>query len=191
MPASSPEHPPHILRSPRLTLRAWREEDYAPYARLNADAEVMAHFPAPLSRIESDAMADKIRQLFAPRGWGLWAVELSAEKRFIGCVGLHNPIAELPCSPCTEIGWRLAREAWGHGYATEAASAALAFAFNTLKLEEVVSFASKTNIKSIAVMKRLNMLDSHQDFDHPAIPQGSILRPHVLYKITRAQWQAV
>ena len=111
----------------RLRLRQWREADYAPFAALNADAQVMRYFPAPLTRVESDAMADHCRSLIAAKGWGVWVAERKADGDFLGFVGLHEPTAALPFAPCVEIAWRLARHAWGSGYATEAARGALAW----------------------------------------------------------------
>ncbi|GAA0584122.1 GNAT family N-acetyltransferase [Halomonas salifodinae] len=182
--------------TPRLRLRQWREGDLAPFAALNADPEVMAHFPAPLSRAESDALAGRIRGLITERGWGLWAVEIkqgeslqaSLPTSFIGFVGLHIPRDDLPFAPCVEIGWRLARPSWGHGYAREAAEAALAVAFDSLGLDEVVSFTSLDNRRSRAVMARLGM---HHDatFEHPALPPGHPLRPHCLYRLGAADWR--
>ncbi|MCK5662672.1 MAG: GNAT family N-acetyltransferase, partial [Thiotrichaceae bacterium] len=117
-------------------------------------------------------------------------VELKADHQFIGFVGLNNPQDNLPFNPCVEIGWRIAKQFWGQGLATEAANAALEFAFKNLKLDEVVSFTSMHNQRSKAVMERLNMTDAKQNFDHPALPVGHYLRQHVLYKISREQWQS-
>lgn len=178
--------------TPRLRLRQWREGDLAPFAALNADPEVMAHFPAPLSRAESDAMARRIHGLIAERGWGFWAVEVKAAASlpasFIGFVGLHIPRDDLPFAPCVEIGWRLARPYWGHGYAREAAEAALAVAFDSLKLDEVVSFTSLDNRRSQAVMARLGMRHD-ATFEHPSLPPGHPLRPHCLYRLSAADWR--
>ena len=137
------------LETPRLRLRQWCESDREPFAALNADAEVMEFFPALLDRPASDAMAERCAALITRRGWGLWAVELRGSAPFIGYVGLHKPTAELPFNPCVEIGWRLERPHWGRGLATEAARAALAFAFDTLELPEIVSFTSLPNLRSL------------------------------------------
>lgn len=174
----------------RLRLRQWRDQDYAPFAALNADAQVMRYFPAPLTRAESDAMAARCRSLIALHGWGVWVVERSADDTFLGFVGLHEPAATLPFAPCVEIAWRLARHAWGQGYATEAARGALAYGFGRLGLEEIVAFTTLANARSRAVMERLGMREDAVGFDHPALPPQHPLRPHCLYRLQRAAWQA-
>ena len=177
-----------ILRTDRLLLRPWRPSDYEPFARLNADPDVMRHFPAPLAREESDAMADRIRALMDKRGWGLWAVEVPGVAPFIGFVGLHSPPADFPFSPCVEIGWRLDKPHWGNGYATEAAERALRFGFTRLMLDEIVSFTAVPNAPSLAVMARLGMRGPGEPFEHPALPPGSPLRPHLLHRLPRRDW---
>ena len=177
------------LRTERLLLRQWREADRAPFAALNAGADVMRHFPAPLDRAASDALVDRERARIAERGWGLWAVEVVDDGQFIGFVGLADAPPSLPCAPAVEIGWRLARERWGHGYATEAARAALRCGFEELELPEIVSFTARTNAPSEAVMKRLGMRPG-EPFEHPSVPEDSPLRPHVLYRLTRSEFEA-
>ncbi len=177
-------------QTPRMVLRQWQDADRAPFAALNADPQVMEFFPAPLARAASDAMADRCQALIAARDWGLWACELRATGQFMGFVGLHEPKADLPCSPCVEIGWRLARPFWGQGLATEAAQAALRFGFETLGLSEIVSFTAATNVRSQAVMQRIGMQDAQSPFEHPHVPVGSPLRTHVLYHLGREQWLA-
>ena len=173
------------LRTERLLLRQWRDEDLAPFAALNADAEVMEHFPAPLTRAESDAFAASCRNRIAERGWGLWAVEVVGDGGFVGFVGLNEPRFDAHFTPAVEIGWRLARHAWGHGYAIEAARAVLAYSFDELALDEVVSFTSTTNVRSQRVMERLGMThDPADDFDHPRV-DDTRLRRHVLYRLSR------
>lgn len=174
----------------RLQLRQWRDADRAPFAALNADPEVMRYFPAPLARAGSDAMAERCQGLIAARGWGLWAVERREDGAFVGMVGLHVPAAALPCAPCVEVGWRLARPHWGRGYASEAAAAALRAGFEALGLASIVSFTVLANQRSRRVMERIGMHDSGADFDHPAVAEGSPLRRHCLYRITRGQWLA-
>ena len=178
------------LVTPRLNLRQWRDEDLHPFAALNGDAEVMRYFPATLTKAESDTFAGSLRSLIAQRGWGLWAVEVTGVAPFIGYVGLHVPTAKLPCGPCVEIGWRLARAHWSKGYASEAASAALSYAFEQLELEEVVSFTAAINKRSAAVMRKIGMTNSGENFRHPNVDDASPLCEHVLYKIQRAQWLA-
>ncbi|MEU7690595.1 GNAT family N-acetyltransferase [Microbispora hainanensis] len=172
------------IRTERLVLRRWREDDKEPFAALNADPVVMEHFPATLSREDSDALAERIEAGFDEHGFGLWAVEADGE--FIGFTGLSVPRFTAPFTPCVEIGWRLARSAWGRGYATEAARASLEDGFGRAGLTEVISFTAVQNVRSQAVMRRLGMThDPADDFDHPALPAGHPLRRHVLYRIRR------
>lgn len=171
------------LRTERLLLRGWRDEDREPFAALNADPEVMAHFPGPLDRADSDALADRIAARVAASGHGLWAVEVPRVAPFVGFVGLAPIPFEAHFTPAMEVGWRLARAHWGAGYATEAARAALAFAFTDLGLEEVVSITVPENHRSRAVMERIGMThDPADDFDHPRFEPGHPLRRHVLYR---------
>ena len=172
------------LRTERLLLRRWRDEDREPFAAMGADPEVMRYFPATITREESDALIDAVEAAFDERGWGLWALE--ADGGFIGFTGLWIPGFEEHFTPAVEVGWRLARHAWGHGYATEAARAAVAFGFGELELEEIVSFTAAANAPSRAVMERLGMThDPADDFDHRALPEGDPLRRHVLYRLRR------
>jgi RimJ/RimL family protein N-acetyltransferase len=174
------------LQTSRLLLRTWRDEDLAPFAAMNADPRVMEFFPRPLDRAESNAAVGRIREHFARHGFGLWAVEVPGVADFIGFVGLTIPRFEAHFTPCVEIGWRLAFEHWGRGYATEAALAVLAFGFDELALEEIVSFTTTANRRSCAVMERIGMTRSPEDdFDHPSVPEGHPLRRHVLYRVKR------
>jgi RimJ/RimL family protein N-acetyltransferase len=174
------------LRTDRLWLRRWLPEDRVPFAALNADARVMDYFPAVLSREESDTLASRIEAHFERHGFGLWAVEIPDVTSFAGFIGLSVPSFEAPFTPCVEIGWRLAADYWGFGYATEGARVALDFAFKTLGLREVVSFTAAGNLLSRRVMEKIDMVhDPADDFDHPALPQGHRLRRHVLYRMTR------
>ncbi|MBX7097831.1 MAG: GNAT family N-acetyltransferase [Myxococcaceae bacterium] len=174
------------LPTSRVVLRDWRDEDLAPFAALNADPAVMEHFPACLTRAESDALAARIRTRLAARGFGLWALELPGVATFAGFVGLTVPIFEAHFTPCVEIGWRLARVHWGHGYAQEAARAALAFGFDVLDLPEVVALTVPGNARSRRVMEALGMRhDVADDFDHPSLPAGHPLQRHVLYRKRR------
>ncbi len=175
--------PEIVLRTPRLILRGWRPSDRAPFAAMNADPTVMASFPATLTRVESDALADAIEANMASRGFGLWAVEVPDVAPFVGFVGLAVPTFEAAFTTCVEIGWRLAAAQWGSGYATEAARAVLDHAWSALALDEVVSFSTAGNARSRAVMTRLGMqYDPADDFDHPRLPAGHPLRRHVLYR---------
>lgn len=171
------------IRTERLLLRHWRESDREPWAAMNADPEVMEFFPSTLTREQADASFDRISAALDERGWGLWAVDLDGE--FVGFTGLAPVTVEVPFRGATEVGWRLARHAWGRGLATEAARASLAFAFGELGLDEVVSMTAVLNERSQRVMQRLGMgTSSDDDFEHPSVPVGSPLRPHVLYRLS-------
>ncbi len=179
------------LHTERLLLRGWRMEDRAPFARLNADPRVMEFLAAPLTPEQSDALVARIEAGFSEHGFGLWAVEVRDGAPFIGFVGLSVPRFEAHFTPCVEVGWRLDAAAWGHGYASEAARAALAFGFEERELPEIVSFTTETNRRSRQVMERLGMRRRAQDdFAHPALPAGHPLLPHVLYRLTRVEWIA-
>ena len=178
------------LQTPRLILRRWRDGDLAPFADLNADPEVMEHFPATLTTEETAAFIRHAEAGFEERGFGWWAVELRTGGDILGFVGLHQVDPPFPFAPAVEIGWRLARPAWGYGYATEAANAALAFGFTTLDLDEIVAFTVPANRRSQAVMTRLGMVrDLAGDFDHPTLSADQPLRPHVLYRLDRTGWR--
>jgi ribosomal-protein-alanine N-acetyltransferase len=179
------------LHTERLVLRDWRDEDREPFAALNYDPAVMEHFPSHLTREASDAMADRITSFLREHGWGLWAVEVADTGEFVGFTGLSIPRFEAPFMPCVEVGWRLARSAWGHGYATEAARASVAHGFGPLALEEIVAMVVPANHRSQGVMRKLGMTrDETADFDHPLIPEGSPVRRHRLYRLRRDDWQA-
>ena len=178
------------LSTPRLRLRQWRASDLEPFAALNADPRVMEFMPGLLSSAESDALAQRCAAEIARLGFGFWATELRASGQFIGFVGLHVPAFEASFTPCVEIGWRLERTSWGNGFGTEAARECLRFAFESLALEEVVSFTVPLNGRSRAVMERLGMRhDPLGDFDHPRLPAEHPLRRHVLYRLRREDWQ--
>lgn len=173
------------LRTERLLLRPWRESDRAPFAVMNVDPEVVEFLNGPLTPAESDAMIDRIETSWANKGYGLWAVEVVGGPAFIGYVGLWDALFEAPFTPAIEVGWRLARPAWGHGYATEAARVALAYGYAVRGLPEVLSFTAALNLRSRAVMERIGMVrEPDGDFEHPKVPLGSALRHHVLYRLT-------
>jgi ribosomal-protein-alanine N-acetyltransferase len=175
------------LQTLRLRLRRWREADREPFAALNADPVVMQHFPDLLTRQQSDSLVESIESGFERRGFGLWAVKVRATGAFIGFTGLGEPTLEAHFTPAVEVGWRLARSAWGQGYATEAARASLAFGFDEIGLDQIVSFTSTENRRSRAVMERIGMTrNPDDDFEHPDLPAKHPLRPHVLYRISRA-----
>jgi RimJ/RimL family protein N-acetyltransferase len=175
------------LRTDRLLLRRWLPADRAPFAALNADPRVIEFLPGPLSPEQSDALIARIEAHFDEHGFGLWAVEICETAMLAGFVGLAVPRFEAHFTPCVEIGWRLAAEHWGHGYATEAARAALNFGFEVAGLEEIVSFTATGNLRSRRVMERIGMTHNPaEDFDHPSLAEGHRLRRHVLYRIARS-----
>jgi RimJ/RimL family protein N-acetyltransferase len=178
------------LRTDRLLLRRWREEDLAPFAALNADPEVVRYLPTALTREESDALAARADARFDADGVGLFAVEVVGGAPFIGFVGLALQDATFPWGPAVEVGWRLARPAWGNGYATEAARAAVSDGFGRAGLDEIVSMTTEANQRSRRVMERLGFTrNPADDFPHPRLPEGHPLRPHVLYRCSAAHWR--
>ncbi|MBK8334902.1 MAG: GNAT family N-acetyltransferase [Acidimicrobiaceae bacterium] len=182
-----------VIRTERLLLREWREADKLPYSLLNGDAEVMRHFPSTLSRVQSDEMVDRMAAGWEQRGFGLWAAERIDTHLLIGFVGLSVPGYEVDgVTPCVEVGWRLAKQHWGQGFAPEAARAALAYGFEHVDLpdDEIVSFTTTKNLNSQRVMQKVGMrLDPSREFDHPLTP-GWHGQRHVLYCIDRAAWRA-
>ena len=181
-----------VIETERLYLRQWQASDFAVFAEINADPEVMKYFPKLLSTAVSNAIAHKCQQLIIDKGWGLWAVSLKDRSKengaFIGFVGLNDTHADMSFAPAVEIAWRLHKDCWGQGYATEAASAALNFAFNELSLDKVVSFTAVINKRSQRVMERIGMINTRANFYHPALDANHRLAEHVLYNITRQQW---
>ena len=177
------------LESARLVLRQWRDGDLQDFARMCADPQVMRYFPAKLSHLESAALIGRIRGHFAEYGFGLWALQRKDTGEFIGLTGLLNVSFEADFAPAVEIGWRLAREHWGFGYASEAAWTALGCGFERLGLEQIVSFTAVSNQPSQKVMQAIGMhSDPAENFEHPKLASGHPLRPHVLYRINRQQW---
>ncbi|HEY7627414.1 MAG TPA: GNAT family N-acetyltransferase [Ilumatobacteraceae bacterium] len=173
----------------RLLMREWREGDRRPYADLNADPEVMRHFPATLTTQQSDEMVDRIIAGWERHGFGLWAIERGDTNEFIGFVGLLAPVWQAAFTPCVEVGWRLARQHWGHGFAPEAARAALQWGFANVDLprDDILSFTTVQNIKSRRVMEKIGMVhEPTLDFDHPLLPDWHERR-HVVYRIDRRQ----
>lgn len=171
---------PIVLLTPRLRIRPWTEADFAPFAAMNADPRVMEYFPAPLSRGESDKQARHVMDHFARCGFGTGIVETRETHEFVGMVGLWRA----DYMPAVEIGWRLAHEHWGRGFATEAAREVLRFGFEDLQLPEIISYTVPHNLRSRAVMEKLGLIyDPSADFDHPKLPANSPLRRHVLYRM--------
>jgi len=177
------------LTTPRLTLRPWRESDLQPFAAMNADPQVMRHFPKTFTREESMAAVQRLQNHFTQHGFGIFAVEETATATFIGSVGLTHPLFQSHFTPCVEIGWRIRREFQNRGYATEAARAAVQFGFEKLKLDEIVSFTVPANQSSWMLMERLGMTRSPaDDFDHPKLPKEHPLSRHILYRLNQSEW---
>jgi RimJ/RimL family protein N-acetyltransferase len=173
------------LRTDRLVLRPWRDDDREPFAAMNADPAVMQYFPATMDRAASDGFVDRIEARLAETGWGLWAVEVPGVAPFVGYVGVQPVSFEAQFTPAVEIGWRMARAHWNHGYATEGARAAVAHGFDELGLDEIVGFTVVANAPSRRVMDKLGMThDPADDFDHPRLPDWD-QRRHVLYRLRR------
>jgi RimJ/RimL family protein N-acetyltransferase len=180
----------HVMEfhTARLAFKIWQADHRRAFAELNADPEVMRHFPALQTAAQSDAAVDAWADQLQQFGWGNWAVALRDTGEFIGFIGLSVPRRTLPFTPCVEVGWRLKRSAWGHGYATEGGKACLRHGFEQLGLDEIVSFTALLNTRSVAVMQRIGMHNAGADFEHPGVPPGSPLRLHCLYRITRPEW---
>jgi RimJ/RimL family protein N-acetyltransferase len=178
--------PGPVLETERLLLRRWRAADLDPLAEMNADPQVMEHFPATLSRAEAALMLARLEAGFERDGYGFWAVELREDGALAGFVGLSPVPEDIPFAPAVEVGWRLARPYWGRGIAGEAAEAALGFGFATLGLEEIVAYTATGNERSRRLMERLGMsYDAGGDFDHPRVAAGDRLAAHVLYRLRR------
>jgi RimJ/RimL family protein N-acetyltransferase len=195
VPGSAITIAPALLASPRLQLRPWKEADREPFAAMTADTEVMRHFPAVLTREQSDAWIDRMSRKISERGWGLWALDYLAEgakaPQFAGFTGLNIPDPQFPLGPCVEVGWRLARRFWGLGLASEAGRMALRAGFESLGLEEIVAMTTLRNTRSRAVMQRLGMQESPDyEFDHWAYPADNPERRCCVYRLPRAHWAA-
>lgn len=174
-----------VVATARLVLRPFEDGDQAPFFALNTHPLVAESLGSSPTRAESDETLDFIIEEMRSEGWGIWAVEIAGGARFAGAVGLHRVTAPLPFVPAVEVEWRLHPDHWSHGYATEAADAALRFGFEEAGLKEIVAFTTTLNTRSQAVMERIGMVrDPAGDFDHPRVPEGSPLRRHVLYRTT-------
>jgi len=178
-----------MITTERLILRQWEESDRDDVFRLNSSDQVMEFYPGTLTREESDALFDRDRAYIERHGYGLWAVEDRETGALAGTVGLLHRPDDLPFSPCTEIGWRLMPEFWGRGLAHEAAWESFRYGFRTLALQEIVAFTAVINERSWRLMERLHM-KKDTGFDHPKLPTGDPLEPHILYRLTREEFDA-
>ncbi|HEY1796969.1 MAG TPA: GNAT family N-acetyltransferase [Stellaceae bacterium] len=176
------------VRTPRLLLRQWRDEDAEPFAAMSADPEVTALLLGPFDRAKSDEWVALARDFWRANGYGQWVVEVPGEAKFAGVVGLTRILWEAPFTPVVEAAWRLARPYWGRGIAFEAARAAIEDGFSRLRLEEIVAITTPPNERSWRLMERLGMVrDTAGDFDHPRVPDGHPLKRHVLYRLKGAR----
>lgn len=172
-----------MIETERLILRQWKKSDSLPFINMGLDPDVMKYLPNLLTENESLEIINKIEDVFDKKHWGFWAVELKETGEFIGFIGLHDQPEQFDFSPCVEIGWRLAKEHWGKGYATEGAKAALEYAFNKLKLKKVVSFTSLANKQSESIMKKIGMTKVSY-FNHPEFSSTPDLEKHILYEMS-------
>ncbi|UCG40594.1 MAG: GNAT family N-acetyltransferase [Acidimicrobiia bacterium] len=183
----SETYDPAVFTTERLRLRRWQEGDVAPFAAMSVDPDVMRYFPSFVSQEDTRALVQRFDGVFDEHGFGPWALEHDGE--FVGFTGLLVHTFPAHFTPAVEVGWRLRREAWGRGFATEAAREALRIGFEEHDLDEIVSMTVPANVRSVAVMERLGMTrDRADDFDHPRVEEGSPLRRHVLYRLSRSQW---
>ena len=177
------------IKTERLLLRRWKPEDRVPFALINADFRVMKFFARPLTQKDSDGFIDRVEAHFNQHGFGFWALEKLEDGRLIGLAGLAKAVFKAPFTPTVEIGWRLAHDAWGRGYATEAAAKAMEVGFDGFSLPEIVAFTVPDNQRSRRVMEKLAMCrNEEEDFDHPGLPEGHRFQKHVLYRISRTDW---
>lgn len=178
------------LKTPRLILRQWQEADLEPFAALNADPKVREFFPGLMSREECERSIKLMSDHITRYGWGFWAVSLIETDEFIGFIGLEDVYFQAHFTPAVEIGWRLAFDYWGKGYATEGALASLMYGFETLNLDQIVSFTAVQNMHSRRIMEKIGMHhDPKDDFDHPKLAEGHPLRRHVLYRMSQQEWR--
>jgi RimJ/RimL family protein N-acetyltransferase len=177
-----------LITTERLILRPWKDEDFLPYAEMNADPRVREFFPSLLTREHSDAEVRRFQATYDRDGYCMFAAELIASGQFAGFVGLQTMSFVVPSlpQPAVEIGWRLSYMHWGRGLATEGARGVIRYAFETLQLRELVAITVPANHRSRHVMEKIGMKHlSELDFDHPRIPEGHPMRPHVLYALKK------
>jgi len=177
-----------FIETQRLRLRQWRDSDKKPFALMNADQEVMRHFPSIRTQNQSNELVDRLFKLIDKMGYGFWAAERKDSDEFIGFIGINYVDSGLPFAPCVEIGWRLAKAHWGQGFATEGALASLDYGFIQADVGKIVSMTTLTNTPSENVMKKIGMHKCSENFNHPEVPPGHLLSEHVLYELTKSQW---
>jgi RimJ/RimL family protein N-acetyltransferase len=176
-----------MITTERLILRPWKNEDFLPYAEMNADPRVREFFPSILTREESDAEVRRFQSTFARDGYCMFAAEVVATGQFAGFIGLQTMNFAVPslAQPAVETGWRLSVANWGKGLATEGARGVIQYAFAILKLRELVAITVPANLRSRRVMEKIGMKHLQElDFDHPRVPEGHPLRAHLVYALT-------
>lgn len=179
-----------VTETERLILRQWRDEDIEPFVRMNADPNVMQYFPSLYSADQTRALVERVRNDIDRNGWGFWAAQRKDTSEFIGFIGINQVNEGLAFAPCVDIGWRLAKEHWGVGFATEGALASLAYGFDQAGMDEIVSITPTTNQPSERVMQKIGMRKAARNFMHPEVPKSDPLCEHVLYRLTSSQWLA-
>lgn len=172
-----------MLETERLILRQWQSSDLAPFAEMNADPEVMRYFPRPFTFAESEDSFRKVQNVINTNGWGWWALEHKETGEFIGATGLVSVLLHAYFVPAVEVGWRVRKQFWRQGYATEAANAAKDYAQYKLRLPKLVSFTAVQNIPSIGVMEKIGMTRLLPNFDHPNVEDDCPLKEHVVYEV--------
>lgn len=171
------------IRTARLLLRQWCDDDLEQVVEMNADPKVMEFIGPPLNKDQTKAMMERARVSWEKRGYGRFALEVLESGSVIGFVGLAQTRIDAHFAPAVEIGWRLSTKYWGHGYATEGALAVKEFAFENLELTEIVSFTSEHNLRSRRVMEKIGLLRNPvDDFQHPNSSLNDTLRDNVLYR---------
>ena len=179
-----------MIRTSRLILRGWQEQDLAPFAALNANPLVMRYFPSILDRHKSDELAQRLQRQINENGYGFYAAHRVLDNQFIGFIGANQSSAELPFAPCVDIGWRLDHPFWGRGYATEGAKAVLHDSFTRCQLNEIVSMTPVSNLASEKVMLKLGMTKAANTFNHPSLKPNHPLSEHLLYRLSKDDWRA-
>lgn len=175
----------YVITTERLGLRRWLPADTEAFIAMNSDAAVMQYFPQPLQPQQTLAMLQRIEDCFTTNHFGLYVAEEKHTQTFLGFTGFSIPNFNNFFTPCVEVGWRYRKEAWGKGFATEAAKACIDYGFTTLHFDRIVSFTAKINLRSEAVMQRAGMTYV-TDFKHPNIAKDHPLCTHVLYTISPA-----
>jgi RimJ/RimL family protein N-acetyltransferase len=178
----------YIFTSERLGFRNWSGKDLTEFSKLNADLEVMEHFPKPLTEKETADFIDRLKKHYADNGFNYFATEVLDSGEFIGFIGLAFKDFKTEFTPAVDIGWRLKKSSWGNGYATEGASRCLEFGFNQLNLEKIIATCTEKNVKSENVMKKIGM-GKIGNFKHPLLEEYPEYQKCICYAVTKETWQ--